>query len=85
MRYHHILDPRTGFPARGLRSATVLHRDATLADALSTAVLVLGRERGLEVAQRLGAEALVVGPRGEVESTPGFAPWLELLRAPAGP
>ena len=85
VRYHHILDPRTGYPARGLRSATVLHRDATLADALSTAVLVLGRERGLEVAQRLGAEALVVGPRGEVESTPGFAPWLELLRAPAGP
>ncbi len=82
VRYHHILDPRTGYPARGLRSATVLHRDATLADALSTAVLVLGRERGLEVARRLGAEALVVDERGEVASTPGLAPRLEILRAP---
>jgi len=82
VRYHHILDPRTGYPSRGLRSATVLHRDATLADALSTAVLVLGRERGLEVARRLGAEALVVDDRGEVASTPGLAPRLEILRPP---
>jgi thiamine biosynthesis lipoprotein len=82
VRYHHILDPRTGWPARGLRSATVLHPDATLADALSTAVLVLGRERGLEVARRLGAEALVVDERGEVATTPGFGARLELLRPP---
>ena len=82
VRYHHILDPRTGWPSRGLRSATVLHRDATLADALSTAVMVLGRERGLEVARRLGAEAVVVDARGEVATTPGFGARLELLRPP---
>lgn len=82
VRYHHILDPRTGWPARGLRSATVLHRDATLADALSTAVLVLGRERGLEAAAKLGAEALVVDERGEVATTPGFGARLEQIVAP---
>lgn len=82
VRYHHVLDPRTGWPARGLRSATALHRDATLADALSTAVLVLGRERGLEVAEALGAQAMVVDDQGEVFTTPALAGRYELLRPP---
>jgi thiamine biosynthesis lipoprotein len=82
VRYHHVLDPRTGWPARGLRSATVLHPEGTVADALSTAVLVLGAERGLEVARRLGAEAVLVDERGEVRATPGVEGRLERLRAP---
>jgi thiamine biosynthesis lipoprotein len=82
-RYHHILDPRSGWPAAsGLRSATVLHRDATLADALSTALLVLGWERGSAVVLRLGGEAAAVGERGEVAATPGLEARLELLRPP---
>ncbi len=82
VRYQHILDPRTGWPARGLRSATVLDRDPTLADALSTAVMVLGRDRGLEVARRLGAQALVVDDHGEVGATPGFEARIRRLHAP---
>jgi thiamine biosynthesis lipoprotein len=82
VRYHHILDPRTGMPARGLRSATVLHADATLADALSTAVLVLGRDAGLAIAQRLGAEAIVVDDAGAVAATPGLARRYELVHPP---
>ncbi len=82
VRYHHILDPTTGQPARGLRSATVLHSDPTLADALSTALMVLGRERGLAVATRLGAEALLVDSRGELATTPGLAAQLTLLHRP---
>jgi thiamine biosynthesis lipoprotein len=82
-RYHHILDPRTGWPAAsGVRSATVLHRDAALADALSTALLVLGRENGFEVVRRLGGEAVIVGEQGEVATTPGLAGRLEILRPP---
>lgn len=81
-RYHHILDPRTGWPSRGLRSATVLAGDPTLADALSTAVMVLGRERGLAVASRLGAGALVVDDAGDIAMTPEVAEIVTVLQSP---
>ena len=48
-RYGHILDPRSGFPAEGdILSATVMHPDAAWADALSTALYVLGSEKAVE-------------------------------------
>jgi thiamine biosynthesis lipoprotein len=46
-RWHHILDPRTGWPARGLRSVTVVAPSCELADAWATAAFVLGPEAGL--------------------------------------
>jgi FAD:protein FMN transferase len=52
-RYAHIIDPRTGWPARGLKSVTILCPDAELADALATAVFVLGEVDGLELINRL--------------------------------
>jgi FAD:protein FMN transferase len=72
VRYHHILNPRTGSPTRGLRSATVICADATAADGLSTAVMVLGRERGLALIESLDyAEAVLVDKGGEVHRTTG--------------
>jgi thiamine biosynthesis lipoprotein len=49
--YGHILDPRTGYPAKGVLSTTVLAPTATLADALSTAFYVLGPEKTREYCQ----------------------------------
>ncbi len=81
VRYHHILDPRTGWPARGLRSVTVVSADATLADALSTAIFVLGPDEGLALAAGWdGVEALLVDDEGRVLQTPGLR--VQLVRPP---
>jgi thiamine biosynthesis lipoprotein len=69
VRYHHIIDPETGIPAGLTRSATVLAQDATLADAFSTAVFVLGPERGLALAREAGFELVVVDADGGIFMT----------------
>lgn len=71
-RYHHILDPRTGYPARNSVASTVVCRDSTVADIVSTAAFVLGGADGLEFAESQGCEALLVTPDGSVVSTGGF-------------
>jgi thiamine biosynthesis lipoprotein len=76
--------PRTGRPARGLRSATVVSADAVLADALSTGIFVMGPEAGLALAERLpGVEAVLVDDEGEVLTTAGLEGRLEVLHPPA--
>lgn len=73
VRYHHILDPATGYPARsGLCSVTIVCDSGLLADALSTACFVLGPEQGLTLAENYGAEALLVGEDGAFQMTEGM-------------
>ncbi|MFQ5674332.1 MAG: FAD:protein FMN transferase [bacterium] len=69
-RYAHIIDPRTGFPAAGLKSVTIVCPDAELADALATAVFVLGEIRGLELIDKLnGIEGLVINDNDEIKTS----------------
>lgn len=60
----HIIDPRTGKPAAKCLSATVIARDAALADALSTAVFVLGPKEGMMLAEKMNVKALIVDKNG---------------------
>ncbi len=61
VRYHHLLDPATGYPTRGVLSVTVIAPRATEADAFATAVFVLGPERGLALVEASdGVEAVIV-------------------------
>lgn len=72
-RYHHIIDPQTGMPARGLISATILAPTAMEADALSTAVFVLGEERGLALIESLpGVEGILVTSAGRIIVSSGL-------------
>ncbi len=64
-RYHHILDPRTGYPATRAIGTTVIAKEAALADAWSTALFVMGA-RGLEPLQQQGMAALVVRSDGTI-------------------
>lgn len=61
-RYHHILDPRTGYPSQSdLISVTIIGSDAMLADALSTAVFIAGLQKGLDLISRYPeCEAILV-------------------------
>ncbi len=72
--YGHILDPRTGWPVASGLSATIIAPKALWADALATAVVVLGMEPGLALIESLpGIEGIIVGPE-EVRLTSGLAP-----------
>jgi thiamine biosynthesis lipoprotein len=73
VRYHHILDPATGHPARRAVAVTVIAPSATDADALATGLFVLGPERGLALVERLpGVEALYFDPDLRVTRSRGF-------------
>lgn len=73
VRYHHILDPKTGAPARGdVRSATILSGDGLLSDGLSTACFILGPEKGMALAAEYGAEVLFVMADGEILMSEGM-------------
>jgi thiamine biosynthesis lipoprotein len=73
VRYHHILDPRTGRPARRSAAVTVVASDATRADALATGLFVMGPEAGLALVETLpDVEALFFGPELEVYRSSGF-------------
>lgn len=79
VRYHHLLDPRTGWPMQnGIAGMTILAESSALADALSTACFVLGPEMGLKLAQAYGAEALYITEDGGRISTKEMEDMLSL-------
>ncbi|MDR0638649.1 MAG: FAD:protein FMN transferase [Spirochaetaceae bacterium] len=75
VRYHHILDPKTGYPAdSGLLSVTVIAESSLDADALSTSLFVLGYEQGCGLLSRFpGIEAVFVFRDATVKRYPAPA------------
>ena len=72
-RYHHILDPSTGYPAdSGLISVTIVSDSGLLSDGLSTACFVLGKEKGQKLLETYGAEGIFIDQNKKVTVTKGL-------------
>jgi thiamine biosynthesis lipoprotein len=73
VRYHHILDAKTGWPARGVASVTVVAATAARAGSLATAAFLLGPERGLALLEETrGAEGALILESGAIRATGGM-------------
>ncbi|MFH1117351.1 MAG: FAD:protein FMN transferase [Pseudomonadota bacterium] len=77
-RYHHILDPATGYPTTGLRSVTIVAREGTRADAMATAIFSLGVERGLQYVENTpDVEGFLIDAEGKMFLSSGAKDFLE--------
>jgi len=63
-RLHHLLDPKTGYPATACRSVSIVTDRAVNTDAFSTAVFILGPEKGMTLARELGMGAVIIDSSG---------------------
>jgi thiamine biosynthesis lipoprotein len=82
-RYHHVLDPRTGMPATTCRSVAVVAADAATADALATAVFVLGPEKGLALVEGMkGVGVIIVDADSQVIVSKSLSERARVVRPP---
>ncbi len=80
IHYHHIIDPRNGYPARGTQSVTILAHDAALADAASTAIFIAGPQLWQEVAKKMGVKyVMLIAEDDSIYLSSAMAERIELL------
>jgi thiamine biosynthesis lipoprotein len=83
VRYHHLLDPDFGEPARGCRSVTIVTNRAVVADVLSTGVFIMGPEDGMALIEKLpDVEGVIVTSGNQVLVSSGLKERLEMIRPP---
>jgi FAD:protein FMN transferase len=82
-RYHHIIDPKTGYPATACRSVTIWAPDATTADGVDDAVFILGPEQGLKLVESLdGVGAVIVDAKNHVFISERVKDKVQVLKQP---
>ncbi|MES1206781.1 MAG: FAD:protein FMN transferase [Pseudomonadota bacterium] len=82
-RYHHIIDPKTGYPATASRGVTILAPNAFLADALDDAVFILGPKKGLALCARFPDTAVVIiDARNKMWMSPALEGKLQITAEP---
>jgi thiamine biosynthesis lipoprotein len=83
IRYHHILDPRDGQPARASRSVTVMAKDAFTADAWSKVLFILGADGAMDLVEKMpDFDAAWVDSKNVVHVSSGLKDKLKILRQP---
>jgi thiamine biosynthesis lipoprotein len=82
-RYHHILDPRTGYPASGVRSVTVMAKNALYAEGLTKGIFIMGPEKGMKLVEKLpDVEAVIVDANNQVLVSSGLKEPLKIVHPP---
>ena len=72
-KYSHIIDPRTGYPTKGVQSVSIFAKQAELCDALATAVFILGRDSGIHLINQLdGVEVVLVDTEKKIHKSSGI-------------
>ena len=75
IRHHHIISPKTGDSVHELRSVSILTKESTTADALSTTVFILGLKKGMQLIASLpGVEAIIINNKGKMFYSDGLVP-----------
>jgi thiamine biosynthesis lipoprotein len=78
-RYHHIIDPRSGYPADKSTSVTVLHQDGAIADAASTALFIAGPDGWQEIAKKMGiSDVMMIDKQGRIIMSPSMQKRIKL-------
>jgi len=79
VRFHHILDPRNGYPATETTSVTVIHNNAATADAASTALFVAGPTNWEKIAKKMGVDqVMLIDKNGKIYLTPKMRQRIEI-------
>ena len=80
INYHHIIDPRTGYPAIGASSVTVIDNDPTVADAAATALLIAGPSEWYKIAKKMGIKYVaLLDSTGTLHLNPAMKKRLTIL------
>lgn len=73
IRYSHIIDPRTGYPAKGVVSVSVFAKQTEIADALATGIFVMGVDVGLDLVNQIkGIECIIVDDQAKIHASKGI-------------
>jgi FAD:protein FMN transferase len=80
--YHHIIDPKTGYPSQSdLLSATIIGETSVDTDALSTSVFILGLEKGIKLLTKTSFEAVLITTDSKIHATAGLKNMIECERS----
>lgn len=77
-RYHHLLDPKTGYPAELSRSVSVIARKGVISDGFDNAVFILGPEKGMKLVREMGVDAMIIDSNGTIHMTDAIKEYITL-------